>query len=505
MRFASVCYETDKSLRKDEAMLNRREFAVGVASSMYGALANGKRGLGLGVSGQERAGRSMTEVQQAFVDLRFGMYIHLNMATFEQREWGDPKASPRLFNPQGLDTDQWARAAVSAGMTYGCLTTKHHDGFCLWPTATSSPSVKDSSFPHDVVRSYVDSFRKHGLKVCLYFSILDLRANIRPYVVTPQKIELIKNQLRELLTNYGEVTALIIDGWNAGWSRIGYDQVPFSEIYEHVKSLQPDCLMSDYNQGSFPAPVLYYTDIKQYEQHAGQTIPAGSSVPSQSATTLQSEWFWKQDYPQQKLRSATQVVDEWLIPFNEKGCNLILNVAPNRDGRFDQNAVERLAEIGTLWKGRGRVPRLNPSVTITTNDLAYARPSFASSSADGSGPDLANDNNPGTYWTPDEGQHEGWIEVDLGSPVRFNTVAVIEPSYLPSYGADRKIKSFRVEARLGEAWREVLSKEGASSGVFSIPEATAERVRLSVTANGPTSPGVAEFGIYAEPGNRHRP
>ena len=80
--------------------------------------------------------------------------------------------------------------------------------------------------------------------------------------------------------------------------------MPFPEIYRHVKQLQPNCLMSDYNQGRFPAPALYYTDVKQYEQHAGQTIPTGSEVPSQSATTLQSDWFWKLDYPTQELRSV---------------------------------------------------------------------------------------------------------------------------------------------------------------------------------------------------------
>ncbi len=239
----------------------------------------------------------MTELQQQFLDLRFGMYIHLNMATYEQREWGDPKASPALFNPKDLDTDQWAHAARSAGMAYGCLTTKHHDGFCLWPTASGSANVQEATYKRDIVRAYVDSFRAQGLKTCLYFSILDLRADIRPYCVTREKIDKVKTQLTELLTNYGEITALVIDGWNAAWSRLNYEEMPFPEIYRHVKQLQPNCLMSDYNQGRYPAPALYYTDVKQYEQHAGQTIPTGSEVPSQSATTLQSDWFWKLDYP----------------------------------------------------------------------------------------------------------------------------------------------------------------------------------------------------------------
>ena len=142
----------------------------------------------------------------------------------------------------------------------------------------------------------------------------------------------------------------------------------------------------------------YYTDVKQYEQHAGQTIPAGSEVPSQSATTLQSDWFWKLEYPSQELRSAKQIVEEWLIPFNAHHCNLILNVAPNREGRFDQNAMDRLAEIGQLWRDRMPAPRLTPALQIISSNLASGRPSYASSSADTSGPDLANDDRPGTYW-----------------------------------------------------------------------------------------------------------
>ncbi len=375
-------------------MLNRRQFAGGLAISWCGAVTQKTAFVMSALRPQTVIQQSMQRLQQKFVDLRFGMYIHLNMATYEEREWGDPKASPAIFNPRHLDTDQWARAAISAGMSYGCLTTKHHDGFCLWPTATSSPSVKQAAYREDIVRPYVDSFRQHGLKVCLYFSILDLRANIRPYVITPQKIAMIKDQLTELLTNYGEITALVIDGWNAAWSRISYEQLPFLEIYSHVKALQPNCLVSDYNEGGFPAPALYYSDIKQYEQHAGQTIPAHSIIPSQSANTLQSVWFWKESFPTEALRPAAQVVNEWLIPFNQRHCNLILNVSPNRDGRFEENAIDRLAEIGQMWKERQPAPQLEPAVVITTPNLAWARPSYASSIADTSGPDLANDNNP---------------------------------------------------------------------------------------------------------------
>jgi alpha-L-fucosidase len=112
--------------------------------------------------------------------------------------------------------------------------------------------------------AYADSFRSHGLKVALYFSILDLRNDILHFNVTNDKIKLIKEQLTELLTNYGEITLLIFDGWNAPWSRITYEEVPFHEIYELVKKLQPNCLVSGLNASQYPSSALYYTDIKAF-------------------------------------------------------------------------------------------------------------------------------------------------------------------------------------------------------------------------------------------------
>src|SRR6202161_1696463 len=130
--------------------MNRREFTGGLAAAaLYASMGKAE------LLPENSSELSMTGLQQQFLDLRFGMYIHLNMATYEQREWGDAKASPVLFNPKNLDPDQWAHAARSAGMAYGCLTTKHHDGFFLWPTATGSAGVKDASHKRDIVRSYV--------------------------------------------------------------------------------------------------------------------------------------------------------------------------------------------------------------------------------------------------------------------------------------------------------------------------------------------------------------
>jgi alpha-L-fucosidase len=476
--------------------INRREFSYGLLASA--TLASSANKLAASSLASPRK-KSMLELQQEFLDLRFGMYIHLNMATFEQREWGDPKASAQIFNPAHLDAEQWAKAALSANMSYGCLSTKHHDGFCLWPTRTRSLSVKDSPYPHDIVRAYTDAFRKHGLKVCLYLSVLDLRQDIRAYQITPAKIELIKAQLTELLTNYGEVTALFIDGWNAGWSRITYDQLPYRTLYDHIKSLQPNCLVADYNAGQYPGAALYYSDIKQYEQHAGQIIPADSQIASQSGTTLQSDWFWKTDYPAQEMRPAKQIVDEWLRPFNQRHCNLILNVAPNTDGRFDQNAVERLAEIGRLWQNPGAAPKVAPSILITTPNLAFHQPSLASSSADTSGPDLANDNNFRSFWIADDGQTSAWLEIDFDRATAFNTVTLIEPRASEYYGPESRISGYQVEVWKNGGWKEIADgKTPAKIQIHQFARVEAERVRLKIEG-GKNPPGITEFGIYNEP------
>lgn len=216
--------------------------------------------------------RSLKDIQQDFVDLRFGMFIHYNIPTYTPEDWPDPDAPADLFNPTKLDCRQWALAAKSANMTYGCLTTKHHSGFCIWDTATTDYNVMNSPYGKDVVRQFVDAFRAEGLKVMLYYSILDTHHRLRPGYIVPEHVDMVKAQLRELLTGYGEISAIIIDGWDAPWSRISYDEIPFEEIYALVKELQPECLLMDLNAAKYPAEGMFYTDIKSYEQNAGQHI-----------------------------------------------------------------------------------------------------------------------------------------------------------------------------------------------------------------------------------------
>ena len=451
-----------------------------------------------------RSETDLLTLQQGFVDLGFGMFIHYNMATYQDREWGDPKGSTEEFNPTHLDTDQWADAALSAGMTYGCLTTKHHDGFCLWPTKSGGDSVRDTPAKIDIVRAYVDSFRAKGLRVGLYYSILDLRGDIRHHNVEPADIERIKLELTELLTGYGPIDILIFDGWDAPWSRITYDEVSFEEIYRHIKGLQPDCLVAELNAGVYPSSALYYSDIKSYEQNAGQTVPADSRLPALSCVTLSDGWFWKSWDDKAELKSAEQVVDEWLLPLNSRYCNLICNAAPNTEGRFSPNLVARLKEIGERIASKDDLPpkeKASRAPVITAANLATGRPIHASDSPDTMGPDLANDGSFGTTWYAPSGESEGWIEVELTPQTAFNRVAFVEPVGRWDDYPHSRIADYKIEVLKDGEWVEVAANGSTDPvRIVTFDRMQADRVRLSLKSKSQRqSAHVAEIGVYDEP------
>lgn len=433
------------------------------------------------------------DLQRRFLNTRMGMFIHFNMATFQDREWGDPRGEVTDFQPTALDTDQWAAAAKSANMGYGCLTTKHHDGFPIWPTKT----VPDHASV-DVVRAYVDSFRKAGLQVGLYYSILDLRHDIRHFNVTEEKVRMIEAQLTELLTGYGPIDFLIFDGWDAPWSRITYQEVSFPRIYALIKRLQPNCLVCDLNAASYPPAGLYYGDLKAFEQNAGQEVPGGNQLPALSCVTLTDGWFWKEGDEDRSLKTVHQVVEEWLKPQNAMHCNLIVNAAPNREGRLAPNVVARLAEIGKAWSNSGPMSDFPPTHAITTQNLATGQPSRAIASPDTSGPDLANDGRFDNSWYLPEEFSEGWLEVDLPSNCEFNQVVIVEPVGRWQDYPSSRIGKYQISCWQGDKWVELASGTSPSPvQVHVLPLTKSSRIRLAFEASSPT-PHIADIGVYKE-------
>ena len=301
--------------------------------------------------------KSLHQLQQEFVDLRFGMFVHFGLPTFQSADWTDPDLSPEVFYPARLDTDQWVRTAKSAGCKFICISVKHHAGFCMWNTVTTDYSVMSSPLHRDVLKELVNSLQKEGMQIMFHFSILDTHHRIRPTLpFTPEHTAFIKAQLRELLTNYGPVNTIMFDGWDAPWGRISYKDISFPEIYDYIKSIQPNCLVMDLNGSKYPEEALFYSDIRCYEQGAGQKISAEvNRLPAMACYPLQRTWFWKEEFPTVPLKDVDEIVRENIIPYNNAYCTYILNAAPNRDGLIDDNAVAAMALIGKIWKNTGHI------------------------------------------------------------------------------------------------------------------------------------------------------
>ena len=309
--------------------------------------------------------KPLNELQRELVNLRFGMFIHFTPTSYldpadqllpdhaPPRQGKDgilgtaDDLSPGLLNPTKLDCNQWAAAAKSAGMRFAILTTKHHDGFCLWPSKYSDYTVAQGC-KRDVVREFVDAFRQQGIKPGFYYSIRDRTAEIADQKhggVSREKIDLIKNQLTELLTQYGPVLYIVFDAWNNNWHQSpSFTDVPYAEIYYHIKSLQPNCLVLNHS------PERTHSDVPP-DRAARQKWRCPPARTGRRSRATRSSHFGSgaKLIPTTPLRSVDWIVHEKLIPLNQRNIVFQLNCAPNREGLMDDNVVARLAEVGKAW------------------------------------------------------------------------------------------------------------------------------------------------------------
>jgi len=380
-------------------------------------------------------------------------------------------------------------------MSYGCLTTKHHSGFCIWDTKTTGYNVMNSPLRRDVVREYVDAFRAEGLEVYLYYSILDTHHRLRPHMITAQHVRMIKKQLTELLTGYGRIGAIIIDGWDAPWSRISYDEVPFEDIYRHIKALQPGCLVMDLNAAKYPREALFYTDIKSYEQGAGQRISTQQNrLPALACLPLQSSWFWKTSFPTDKLKDPEEMVRQNIEPYGEAYCTFILNVAPNREGLVDDNALAALKKIGELWKQRGHVADVpQAEAPIISSNLAKNCPAEGSWSDDYAIYDFANDDDFNSCWNSNREVKEPWWRVSFEREKAFNMVVITDRG-------DDRLQRYRLEYLGTKGWQTLFEGQSPCKErvkIHRFPTVWGSQVRLTVLECKGTA-SIAEVGVYNE-------
>ena len=292
-----------------------------------------------------------TSQQYAWQNLEFGMFCHFGLNTFNDEEWSDGTLDPASFNPSDLQADQWAETAKVAGCRYLVLTAKHHDGFCLWPSQYTDYSVKCSpwcSGKGDVVREIAKACEREGIKLGLYLSPWDRHEP--SYKNPPAYNVYYKNQLTELLTNYGEIVEVWFDG--AGSEGYTYD---WPGICKTVHKYQPNAMIFNMGEATIRwagnengvAPYPCWNVV----EHPAKKDPVSQSwtyekddyprwMPSECDVAIRKNWFWHTD-DAHTLKSLDKLLDIYCRSIGH-GANLLLNVAPDRNGKLPDGDVTRL-------------------------------------------------------------------------------------------------------------------------------------------------------------------
>lgn len=340
--------------------LSRRSF-VRLGAASLASLAGCALSRGNGVPAPARP--RPTAAQLAWQQDELALFLHFGVNTFTDREWGDGRESPAIFDPKSLDAMQWARAARDAGFRALVLTAKHHDGFCLWPTATTRHSVASSPFRDghgDVVREFVDACRATGLRAGLYLSPWD--RNHPTYGDSPRYNDVYEAQLTELLTRYGPLHEVWFDGAN-GEGPNGKRQVyDWPRVWGTVRRLQPDAVIfsdagpdvrwcgnergtggdpswSTVDPARVPFPGADGPGIIDALQHGD--ADGALWRPPEMDVSIRPGWF-HHAAEDERVRSVENLVELYFTSVGRNG-KLLLNVPPTREGLLHPTDVARLA------------------------------------------------------------------------------------------------------------------------------------------------------------------
>ena len=432
----------------------------------------------------ERVPATRPTVQQAvWQDLEYGMFIHYGLYAYTGVFTGilwvpdganplyssslDP-VDPAVFNPTDLDAEQWVATAKGAGMKYLMLTAKHHDGFCLWPTATCEHSVKHSPWrggKGDVVREVAEACHAHGIGFGFYLSPWDAYAYQTLKLSDAAYDEYYQQQMTELLTDYGEVMEVWWDGAGA-YMR----QHDWGGYYRLVKSLQPNALVaisgsSDVRwfwempgeQGLAPDPNWYVIHVSEnLEEGVFRSWPTellGQDYwwPGEAYAPIDRFWSGETGLPFGHSEDTVRSLDELLSMYHGSvghGANLVVNFVPEPSGRLSAGQMERIREVGEVLS------------RIYAENLLRGGRATASTAGEGEqhSPARAIDGDPDTWWQAADGATEAWLEVDLGRPVTFDRAVMQEVIV-----AGQSVQSYHLLWWDDQEWRTASVGRGASS------------------------------------------
>jgi len=411
-------------------------------------------------------------------------YVHFGLATFDQNQ----DAPAAGFNPTSVDTKQWVTALVDAGFRMVVLVAKHYDGFCLWPSAYTDYSVKSTPWKGgqgDLVREFTDAARAAGLRVGLYLSPWDenfpsTADGYEPYL---------RNQLTELMSNYGPVAEIKFPGNHAPTT------VDWAGVAQLAHGIQPETLV-----WMGPEIATSGVDIRYIGNQTGVAPPSTSSVadvpnggPSNVWYPADAEvpdrsaglWFWNAD------SSAIPLSQMQSIYFTSVGRNttLMFNIAPSTTGLLDQGEVDLLRQFGAWYRALYRTNLLRGQPVVA--DSTWAAPGFEAS--------RALDDDVCSSWAADGSATSARLEVTPRSPITFSVLSIREP-----IESGERATAYHVELRQNGIWnRAPIDASGATIAGTVIGErqlwqfapTTADAIALVIDAARGV-PAIAELGAY---------
>ena len=365
--------------------------------------------------------------QLAYQQMEMIGFAHFTMNTFTDQEWGLGTEPPSIFNPTKFDARQWIQVCKEIGIKQLILTAKHHDGFCLWPSKYTEHSVKNSPWKRgkgDVVKEVSDACREAGIKFGIYLSPWDRH---EPKYGTADYNQFYKNQLRELLTNYGEISEVWLDGAKGEDAKdMVYD---FQGYWQLVRELQPNAMLfSDKgpdvrwigNENGFAGETNWSKlDTSQVEigkadtKYLNSGDPKGENwVVGECDVSIRPGWFYhaKED---NQVKSLEQLLDIYYKSVGRNGV-FLLNIPPDKRGLFHENDVNRLKEFKAVI-----------DETFQTN-LAENQKLEASHTRKGFQATNLTDNHLDTYWATQDTISKASVTMNLQKPTTFDRVILGE-------------------------------------------------------------------------------
>ena len=449
-----------------------------------------------------------TENQLRWQKMEYYAFIHLSVNTYTDMAWGNGNEDPKIFNPAKLDCRQWARICKQAGMKGIILTAKHHSGFCLWPSKYTDYSVKNSPWKNgkgDIVREMADACKEYGLKLGLYLSPWD--RNHKDYG-KPEYISYFRNQLRELLTNYGEIFEVWFDGANGGSGYYGganetrkIDRTTYYDwknTYALVRSLQPNIVI--WNDGGDRADLRWVGTESGYvgetnwslldatgdvpEQQLRYGLENGNKwVPGEVNTSIRPEWFYhkKED---SKVKTLPQLMDTYYHSIGRNG-TLLLNFPVMPDGLihpYDEKAVLAMAkEVKKAF-----AVNLVAGAQITASNFRGKSALYGAAKA--------IDKDAESYWATDDSVRTASITLNFAKPISINRFLVQEYIRL-----GQRVKSFRLEAWVNNEWVSIARETTIGyKRILRFPTVVATRIRFSIT-DAKSCPLISNIEMYNAP------